>query len=100
LHPGPVDGVGLVDDDGGQDPGFCGPRAAPAKDKGVVEGRGWGGVPYRRLQGASCLRVLLRARIQPPCGGLLPRLVVLLQVEAGTSCPQLHYYSVELHSFL
>jgi hypothetical protein len=37
LHPEPSSGVGLVDDDRGQDPGAGGSGAAPAEDEGGVE---------------------------------------------------------------
>jgi hypothetical protein len=34
FHPGPADGVGLVDDDRGKYSSFGGPQAAPAKGEG------------------------------------------------------------------
>jgi hypothetical protein len=71
------------------------------RPKAEVEWKAAAGRSSRpRHQGAGRLRVLLQARLQPPHGGFPPRLVVLLQVIAGTSCPQLHYCSFDLHSFL
>jgi hypothetical protein len=40
--------------------------------------------PKRGCQGAGRLRFLLRARLQPLSGRLLPRPVVLLQAGVGT----------------
>jgi hypothetical protein len=51
-----------------------------------VEGCHWGAVLERRCQGVGRLRVLLRARLQPPGGRILPRPAVLLPAGAGTSC--------------
>jgi hypothetical protein len=65
-----------------------------------VEGCRWGVIPERGRQGASRLRILLRARLQPPRGGFLLGHVVLLQLGAGTSRHQLYNCSFDLHSLL
>jgi hypothetical protein len=84
----------------GQDPSFGEPRAVPTQGGGGMEGSGWGVVPDRGRHGASRLRVLLRAWLQPPRGGFLPQPTVLLQARPGTSCSQLHYCSVDVYSLL
>jgi hypothetical protein len=92
--------VGPVDDDRGQDPGAGGLWAAPTKGGGGVEGCRRGAVPEQGRQGAGRLRFLLRARLQPPGGRLLPWAAVLLTARAGTPRPQLHNCSFHIHSFL
>jgi hypothetical protein len=51
-----------------------------------VEGCRRGAVPERGRQGVGRLR-LLRARLQPPGGRLLPRAAVLLPAGASTPHP-------------
>jgi hypothetical protein len=92
--------MGPVDDDRDQDPSFGEPRAALTQGGGGVEGRSWGVVPERRCQGTSRLCILLRARLQSPRGGFLPRPAVLLSAGAGTSYSQLRYCSVDVYSLL
>jgi hypothetical protein len=65
-----------------------------------VEGCRRGTVPERGCQGVGRLRLLLRARLQPPSRGLLPWAIVLLRFGAGTSCSQLHHRSIDVHSLL
>jgi hypothetical protein len=65
-----------------------------------VEGCRWGAVPDRGRLGAARLRILLRARLQPPGGRLLPWSTVLLLAGAGTFYSQLHNCTVDLYSFL
>jgi hypothetical protein len=62
-----------------------------------VEGYCWGAVPERGRQGIGRLLILLRARLQPPDGGLLLRSIVLLPAGAGTSRSQLHNCSVDFY---
>jgi hypothetical protein len=100
VHPRPAGGVGPVDNDRSQDLGAGRSGDAPTEGGGGVEGRRRGRVPERGRLGVGRLRFLLRARLQSPGGGLLPRLVILLQAGAGTPCSQLHHCSFDLHPFL
>jgi hypothetical protein len=52
-----------------------------------VEGGGGGGIADRRCEGVGRLHVFLRAWLQHPRWGFLPRPPLLLQIGSSTSRP-------------